>query len=531
MPLRDRPINSLSEASPNEGVFGNDVLEYALKTSLVGFWAWDIEKDALFRSKRVDEIFMSDINVMMDKISDFQSRLHPDSADNIETDIKLCLDQTLLFDKEYRLRRDDGTYIWVGFRAQGIWDEKSGKALRIAGSIFDITDQVKLRESYKAREDELRLIFDNVPAKIWYKDAHNNILRLNKRAADSMNLEVTDAEGASTYDLFPEMAKKYHEDDLRVINSGEPIVGMIEEYTPKDGNKGWVQTDKIPYTSPDTGESYLFVSSIDVTKQKLAEEVIKKSEERLSKNVVSLKKTQRNLETHMRQLEQANKELDHFAYVASHDLKAPLRGMDNIAMWIEEDLGDNLTPDIKAKIDLMRGRISRLETLLKDILAFSRAGRHLSQPKLLSASALIDDVISWIDVPEKYIITKETSFPEIETVRTVFEHIFLNLISNAIKHNDREEGEIILSCTDDGTHYTFKAKDDGPGIPPQYHEHVFQIFKKLQSRDEVEGSGIGLSIVKKMVESIGGKIWIESTPEQRGTTFFFTAPKNNTSEI
>lgn len=340
-----------------------------------------------------------------------------------------------------------------------------------------------------------------------------------------MGLEVSEAEGADTYDLFPEMAKKYHEDDLRVINSGEPIKGMIEEYTPAGGKRGWVQTDKIPYTDPVTGKSFLFVSSIDVTELKLAEEAIRDREESLKTNVKNLKDAQQNLEIYTQKLEQANEELDHFAYVTSHDLKAPLRGMDNIAMWIEEDLGENLTPDIKTKLDLMRGRIKRLEVLLKDILAFSRAGRQLSKPEILDLEKVVDDVIGWVGIPGTFKVTKQTEFPTFLTIRTVFEHIFLNLISNAIKHHDKAVGNITLSCVEQDSYYAFLVEDDGPGIPPEYQEHVFQIFKKLQSRDEVEGSGIGLSIVKKMVESIGGKIWIEARSKSQGTAFHFTVPK------
>lgn len=636
MPLRDTPIKSLSEDQSASITFGNDVLEYALKTSLIGFWAWDIEKDELFRSQRVDAILGSDASKMTGTLSDFQSRLHPDDSSNIKKDINTYLKNKKLFDKEYRLRRDDNVYIWVGFRAEGIWNE-SCSAERIAGSIFDITEQVKLRETQKKREDELRLIFDNVPAKIWYKDAHNKILRLNQRAANSMGLTVEEAEGASTYDLFPDMAKKYHDDDLQVINSGEAMLGIIEEYTPKDEPKSWVQTDKIPYTNHDTGDSFLFVCSMDITKQKQAEEFIRESETRLNliletsydgvwdwhvqdeyeymsprfwemfgidhttkthhpsewqdiifkddlevalqnfdkhvktkgkhpytqdvryrhadgstvtvlcrgrvvewdengdavrmigthTDVTQIKKINAALEEYTRKLEQANKELDHFAYVASHDLKAPLRGIDNIASWIEEDLEEALTPDIKSKLDLMRGRIHRLETLLKDILAFSRAGRQLSSPETFDCADLVDEVIEWIDVPETFTIKKTSEFPEIHTVKTVVEHIFLNLISNAIKHHDKQKGAIKLSCEDQSDSYVFTVLDDGPGIPSEYHDHVFQIFKKLQSRDAVEGSGIGLSIVKKMIESIQGEIWIVSDPSKIGTSFHFTIPKNS----
>ena len=119
--------------------------------------------------------------------------------------------------------------------------------------------------SLARNEAELQFIFDNMPARIWYKDDQNGIVRLNQRAAESMELSVAEATGASTYDLFPEMAKKYHEDDLQVLESGEPLMNIVEAYTPKDGTHGWSSTDKIPFTHPETGERRLLVASRDIT--------------------------------------------------------------------------------------------------------------------------------------------------------------------------------------------------------------------------------------------------------------------------
>ena len=134
----------------------------------------------------------------------------------------------------------------------------------------------KLRDTSK----ELQLIFDHVPARIWYKDAHNKILRLNTQAAESMGMTVADAEGKDTYDLFPDMAKKYHDDDLSVINSGQARLGIIEEYTPLDGRHGWVSTDKVPYTDPNTGEQSVLVVAKDITDLKATQSALAESEER-----------------------------------------------------------------------------------------------------------------------------------------------------------------------------------------------------------------------------------------------------------
>ena len=145
---------------------------------------------------------------------------------------------------------------------------------------IDITEKKRAQESVRLQRNELELILNNVPIRVFYKDDRNRILRLNEPAARSMGLSVAEAEGADTYDLFPEMAAKYHRDDLEVIESGVPKLGIVERYTPIEGRHGWVSTDKVPYVDPETGNRYLFVAASDITDQKQASDALKESEQR-----------------------------------------------------------------------------------------------------------------------------------------------------------------------------------------------------------------------------------------------------------
>jgi len=157
--------------------------------------------------------------------------------------------------------------------------DSSGMKLGAVVSMHDVTAQLQAETELRRERAELKLIFDNVPVRIFFKDDKNRILKLNEPAAKSIGLTVTEAEGADTYDLFPEMAKKYHDDDLRVINGGEPMLGIVEEYTPADGARGWVHTDKVPYYDSETGERFLFVAATDITAVKQAEAALERSEE------------------------------------------------------------------------------------------------------------------------------------------------------------------------------------------------------------------------------------------------------------
>ena len=224
-------------------------------------------------------------------------------------------------------------------------------------------------------------------------------------------------------------------------------------------------------------------------------------------------------------LARSNKDLEHFAYVASHDLKAPLRAIDNLAGWIAEDLGDQLEGEPKSNLQLLQGRVKRMEGLLDDILEYSRAGRVNGPVVDIDTNTLISDVVEMIHPPAGMAIAVPSAMPSLKTVKGALQQVFSNLIVNAIKHHDRPEGRIEVTARDKGDVYEFAVADDGPGIPPEYHERVCQMFQSLKPRDDVEGSGMGLAIVKKLIEVRNGSLTIDSPDGERGTTFRFEWPK------
>ena len=226
-----------------------------------------------------------------------------------------------------------------------------------------------------------------------------------------------------------------------------------------------------------------------------------------------------------RELEQSNRELDQFAYVASHDLKAPLRGIANLTEWIEEDLGDRVTGESREHMRLLKGRVNRMEALIDGILAYSRAGRVRDKVEELDIGALVRDTVELLAPPTTMIVLIDPSLPTIQSERVALQQVFLNLIGNAIKYSGRDDARITVTARPEGTDcYQFSVSDNGQGIAPQYHERIWEIFQMLAPRDKVEGTGVGLSVVRKLVDSRGGRAWLESEPGQ-GATFHFTWPK------
>ena len=246
-------------------------------------------------------------------------------------------------------------------------------------------------------------------------------------------------------------------------------------------------------------------------------------------NEDALRRSLASLQRITKALERNNRELDQFAYVASHDLKAPLRGIANLSQWIEEEIGEAISDQAKEYLDLLRGRIHRMEGLIEGILSYSRIGRTTHGAERIDTGALVADVIDLVSPPDGARITVAGDMPVLHTERLPLQQVFLNLISNALKYAGGSEARVTIASADAGEFAQFTVRDNGPGIAPEYHEKIWGIFQTLQPRDKVEGTGIGLALVRKTVENKGGRAWIESEPGA-GAAFHFLWPKSEDTE-
>ncbi len=215
-----------------------------------------------------------------------------------------------------------------------------------------------------------------------------------------------------------------------------------------------------------------------------------------------------------------------FAYVVSHDLKAPLRAINNLTTWIMEDMPE-LDDDIANNFNLLKGRVSRMENLINGVLAYSKIGRAEVSYENISIYKLVNEIKDLVNTEKKIDCIVRKNLPEIYSSRLLLEQVFSNLISNAIKYNDKEVSKIEIGCIDFPTYHEFYVTDNGPGIAPQYQDKIFKIFQTIEARDKRESTGIGLSIVQKIMEELKGKIWIESDGVS-GSTFKFILSKKRT---
>lgn len=223
-------------------------------------------------------------------------------------------------------------------------------------------------------------------------------------------------------------------------------------------------------------------------------------------------------------MEATNQELTNFAYIVSHDLKAPLRGINSLATWLASDYADQLGEDGAKKLNLIANRAQRMSGLVDGILAYSRAGRDSENKQTIDTDTLVRNIIELLAPPPHITVKITTPLPPISMDPTKAQQVFQNLLSNAIKFNDKPSGLVTVNCIDEAPFWHFTIVDNGPGIEAKYFDKIFELFQTLNRRDDVESTGIGCSIMKRIIELEGGKIWVESIFGE-GTTFHFTLPQ------
>ena len=239
-----------------------------------------------------------------------------------------------------------------------------------------------------------------------------------------------------------------------------------------------------------------------------------------------LERLNKDLESAVRELKQANEELQEFAHVTAHDLKTPLRAIGTLAGWLLKDYADKFDEQGKKKVGMLFTRARQMNALIDDILRYSRVGHDITKKQRVDLNAVLSEVIAGIDPPENIEITIESEMPVLKCEKVHIIQIFQNLLSNAIKYMDKPSGQIKIGCAEQDAFWRFSVIDNGCGIERKHYERIFKLFQTLSPCDGVENTGIGLSIVKKIVELNDGSVSVESEVG-KGSTFIFTLPKQN----
>ena len=219
-----------------------------------------------------------------------------------------------------------------------------------------------------------------------------------------------------------------------------------------------------------------------------------------------------------------NKEFGDFAYIVSHDLKAPLRGVKTIVEWIAADYSEALDEEGREQLAMLVNRVERMHNLIEGVLQYSRIGRIKEEIEAVDLNEAVAEVLDQQERPAAVQITVQPDLPVVQAEPARIRQAFVHLIDNAVKFMDKPDGRVHVACEDDGDFWRFSVSDNGPGIEAQHFEKIFRMFQTLVPRDERESTGVGLTLARKIVELNGGRIWLESEAG-KGTTFYFTYPK------
>jgi two-component system sensor kinase FixL len=369
----------------------------------------------------------------------------------------------------------------------------------------EIDVRKKVEEQLRKTEENYRIQFEGALDAIFVADAETGILTdCNPSASRLVGREKSELIGQHQQILHPKKSidKGYSKTFKDHIEKGQ----------------GQTLEDQIITKTGKIRDVAIKASLIEVRGRKLLQGIFR--------DITENKKAQDIQNQLLGQLASANQELKDFAYVVSHDLKAPLRGIKTIADWITTDYGDKLDSDGKEQLSLLSNRVDRMHNLIDGILQYSRIGRVEEEKVEINLNELVPEVIDMLAPPAHITIAVENKLPTIMSETTRMTQVFQNLMSNAVKYMDKPKGQIKVGCVEDGDFWKFNVTDNGPGIEEKHFEKIFKIFQTLAPRDEFESTGIGLTVVKKIVELYKGKVWVESKVGE-GTTFFFTLPKHN----
>ncbi len=379
--------------------------------------------------------------------------------------------------------------------------DKNKKPIGAQGIVRDITEELLQKQIFEEQKKQLSVIVDNSSLGIALTQ-FGKIIQTNKAFQNLLGYTAEELIKQEVKDISLKDEYAASADSMKRMNHGEiDSFTVNKRYLKKDGNTLWAKTNVAAVRNHNGDIKYQVALIEDITEQLEFE----KQRNRLVKN-----------------LEKSNQELNDYAHIVSHDLKSPLRSMNALISWLKEDYQEELDENAQKSFDMLLKKVDKMDHLIDGILKYSSIDKTDQPNKNIDLDEVVSDIIDVIHIPDHITIKLTTTLPVVQGDKFRLQQLFQNLISNAVKYNDKEKGIIKVSCKDIKTYWEFSVSDNGQGIPSKYHDKVFQIFQTLD--DKKESTGVGLSIVKKIIDLYEGKIWIESE-EGIGTTFHFTLKK------
>lgn len=410
---------------------------------------------------------------------------------------------------EFRLTRKNGTHVHIEARTYPV---RIGDKNVVLGIVRDISDRKRAEEVLRESEEKFKVIFEEAQEGILYLNESGCVLDANKKALEILGQSSEQVVGTH----FIELGILDSQDGPQFLGHFQQVLLGTQapfdlSITNRQGRKLHLECSASLVRRKGGSKGLVFMVR-DVTERKQTETL--------------LQALNRDLKSTIADLERSNQELRDFAHVAAHDLKAPLRGIATLAEWISQDCADKIDEQGRDNLSLLQQRVSRMTRLIDGILRYAEVGHGDHCVEKIDTGALVAEVIEQIAPPKHIAIRVEDPLPVVPCERVALTQVFQNLLSNAVKYMDKPEGEIRVAAEEGEDSWTFRVQDNGPGIEETHFDRIFQMFQTLTPAHASDSTGIGLAIVKKIVQMHGGNVWVQSKPGS-GSTFLFTLPKDN----
>ncbi|MGI9329432.1 MAG: sensor histidine kinase [Gammaproteobacteria bacterium] len=476
-------------------------MQMLLEETGVGTWGYDGATNTLILDRVCREMFDIDDHAELD-MSHMKERLHPDDIDLYWQAVADSL-KSGYFSHSYRIVRKNGVVRFINGRGRTT-PGGGGVAPGVRGVCIDVTDRRNLESKLRSTESRMQELADGVPGLFSFIDRDYRVVFMSSRYREIFDRSEGQLVNKHIADIIGQEAFNQRRDRYDRALAGQTVHHEASRRMP-DGREVYFTITHLPHRNENHEIQGVLSLAIDITERRNIEQVLASQSEELSRS---------------------NRDLEQFAYVASHDLKAPLRSIELLVQWLNEDLSGHEEGEVQENLRLLEQRAQRLNRLLDDLMEYSRAGRRVGTLKSVDTAALVDDIGKLLAPPGSMRIVADASLPAIDAYHAPLEQVFRNLINNAIKHHPTQTGTVKVSATDQGDAVLFVVEDDGDGISEIYTEKIFQMFQTLQPRDEREGSGMGLAIVKRIIDWQGGRIWFHAGSGGKGAVFKFIWNKN-----
>lgn len=492
---------------------GKEQLELALEGGRLGLWDWNVPTGRVEYSSAWCEMVGYRQDELRQDFSTWERLLHPDDLPLAQ---KRALDYVEGrlddYDSVFRMRHRNGEWRWIQARGKIVQVDASGAPLRVAGTHLDITAEQAAEEALRAEQERFRSVLEFSPIGIALVAPDGSWLHVNP--------SICRIVGYSEQELLAsDFQSITHPDDLDLDlgHLQQTLDGEIDgyeiekRYFHKDGHVVWVLLTVSLVSNPD-GSPRHFISQIqDISLRKESEEASRR---------------------YLEELERSNQQLDDFAYIASHDLKEPLRAINNHSQFLLKHYSDRLDDRARHKLDRLGKLTARMQQLISDLLYFSRIGRAKESDQPVDSFRLVEeqvDMLSGFLTERNARVEVQGHLPTVSGDASRIATVFRNLIINGIKYNEQDRPRVTISADDEDAATaplaTFHVADNGIGIEPEFHDDIFKMFKRLHGEKVYgEGTGAGLAFVRKIIEQAGGSIWLDSAVGT-GTTIHFTVPR------